>query len=272
MFAYQRTKVHSGTSNAMMKQGRILTMAVMLLALSACKPDKPIPPTPIPPAPTTGVLRITLVPEWEGDPLERFFEYRNFMEYRTTVEVLKLYLGDVRLVDGVDTLAIKDVDLFDLGNGAVSKYWPVKAGSWSGLRMALGVPDELNYADPANYGSGHPLSVSNGTYWTWATGYRYVVFEGRYDTDPSSTGTLVTSYAIHPGMEPSYLEFDLLPVPGVTIVAGDTTEVRVRVAVDRFFHSEEFQIDLETENTAHGNNLPLQWKFVNNVVRSMRVE
>lgn len=261
----------------MMKYRTSYVLPLLVLALVACKPDKPVPPTPIPPADTTGtqatgILRVTLVPEWEGEPLERFVEYRNFMDYRTTVEVLKLYLGDVRAIDGDDTVAVKDVDLFDLGEGPVAKNWTVEAGSWTSLRAALAVPDDLNYADPASYGAGHPLSVSNGTYWTWATGYRYVVFEGRYDADPASTDPLINAYAIHPGMGPSYVEFDLVPAGGITITEGNTTEIVVRLAVDRFFHSDTDEIDLLTENTAHGNNVPLQVKFVNNVVKSMSLE
>lgn len=250
----------------------LLLPGLLAMALVACQPDKPEPLTPVPPTPTTGTLRLTLVPQWEGQPLQTFTEYRNFMDYRTTVEVLKMYLGDVRLIQGNDTVLAKDVDLFDLGSGVVSKEWTVPAGSWTSLRAALAVPDELNYADPASYGPGHPLSVSNGTYWTWATGYRYVVFEGRYDADPASTAFLVNAYAIHPGMEPSYVEFDLAPADGITVTAGTTTELVVRVAVDRFFHSDEDTIDLATENTAHGSNVPLQWKFVNNVVKSMTLE
>jgi hypothetical protein len=242
-----------------------------LLALQACKPDEPIPPVTPPPA-TTGTLRITVVPEWEGVPFERFVEYRNFMDYRMTVELLKFYFGDVRLVNGADSTLVKDVELFDLGNGPTVKEWTVPVGSWSLMHAALGVPAELNFADPANYGPGHPLNVSNGTFWTWASGYRYVVFEGRYDEVPTSTATLISSYAIHPGMEPSYLEFDLVPAGGITVTAGNTTNLVIKVAVDRFFHSNEYEIDLATENSAHGNNVPLQLKLVNNVIKSMTLE
>lgn len=245
---------------------------VLVLGFLGCKPDEPIPPAVQPPVPSTGTLKITLVPEWEGQAMQSFVEYRNFMNYRTTVELLKLYFGDVRLVNGTDSTLVKDVELFDLGNGPTSKEWTVPAGNWSLMHLALGVPAELNFSDPANFGPGHPLNVSNGTFWTWATGYRYVVFEGRFDADPASTAVLVNAYAIHPGMEPSYLEFDLVPTNGIAVTVGNTTELVIHVAVDRFFHSDEFEIDLATDNTAHGNNLPLQWKFVNNVVKSMSIQ
>jgi len=254
----------------MMRYGHIPWLVLLMMGLAACRPD-PVEPTR-PPQPTTGILRVTLIPEWGGQPFERYTEYRNFMDYRVTVEMLMLYFGDARLVEGQDTLLVKDVDLFDLGNGAMSRSWGVAPGTWTKLRAALGVPARLNYADPARYGPGHPLSVSNGTYWTWATGYRYVLLEGRYDTDPSGTGALISPYAIHPGMEPSYIEFELVPSSPIVITAGNTTEIRVRMAVDRFFHSSEHTIDLATENSAHGSNQPLQWKLVNNVVLSMTVE
>lgn len=215
---------------------------------------------------------MTFVPEWEGEPLVRYQEYRNFMDYRTTVETLTMYLGDVRGIHGNDTAKLKDVDLFVLHNGPANRAWTVPVGTYTKLRAGLGVPAPLNYADPANYGQNHPLSVSNGTYWTWATGYRYVMFEGRYDPDPQSTATLTTAYAIHPGMDPSYIEFELMPADGITITEGQTTELLVRVAVDRLFHSDEYQIDLATEHTAHGTNLPLQWKLVNNVVKSFTLD
>ena len=244
---------------------------MLALALVGCKPDKPEPLTPMPVTPT-GTLRITMIPEWQGQPLQTFTEYRDHLDHRCTVEEAKLYWGEVKLGRDGDTLLAKDVELFNLNNGPVSRSWTVPTGTWSGLRAGLGVPPDLNYADPAAYASGHPLNVSNGTYWTWATGYRFVLFEGRYDSDPSSTATLINSYAIHPGMDPSYIHFELRPTNGITVQKDEVTELVIRVAVDRFLISDEYSIDLATENTAHGNNLPLQWKLVNNVVRSMTLE
>lgn len=262
-----------------MRISRYIIAAGVALPLAGCRVDPPVPPMPpvLPPVDTlaqdtTGVLRITLVPTWEGEPFQRFTEYRDHNDYRVTVELLKMYFGDMRLIAGDDTLAVKDVDLFVIDNGPVSLEWAVTAGSWTKFRAGLGVPAALNYADPANYGPGHPLSVSNGTYWTWATGYRYVMFEGRYDTDPQGTGPLIASYSIHPGMEPSYLEFELQPVGGIVVEAEQVTELVVGVAIEGFLHTDQYSIDLATENSAHGNNLPLQWKLVNNVVASFSVE
>ena len=253
-------------------RGLLLLLPVLLLM--ACRTDPAVPPAqpPPPPDPLMGTLQVTLVPEWNGQPFEVYTELQNFMDYRVVVERLMMYFGDIRLIDGTDTTFVKNVDLFRLDNGAYTCQWSVAPGTYGKLRAGLGVPAALNYADPASYGVGHPLNVNNGTYWTWATGYRYVVFEGKYDTDPLGTLPPSFPFAIHPGMEPSYLEFELEPATGIAIAVNDTSNIVVDVAVDRFFVSDTDTIDLATENNAHGNNQPLQWKLVNNIVKSFSIQ
>ena len=122
------------------------------------------------------------------------------------------------------------------------------------------------------YPVGHPLSVSNGTYWTWATGYRFVMFDGRYDTDPNSTGAPMSLFSIHTGMEPCYRVRDLDFAAPFTVVGGDTTELVLRFEVDRFFHDNGVVIDLAVDHQAHGDNLTLAMRFTDNVVNSIVVE
>jgi hypothetical protein len=250
----------------------LLVLLTLGVGLSSCKKDPAVEPDPVTPPAPTGVVKLTVVPEWEGAPMQRFTEYRNFMDYRVNVELLKLYLGEVRLANGGVEKALSDVLYFDLGDGPVSQTWRLDTGTWTGMKAGLGVPSLLNYADPAGYGPGHPLNVSNGTYWTWATGYRFVMFEGRYDPDPLSTDPLINSYSLHPGMDTCYAAVELWPSGGIQVRQGDTAFVTVRLAVDEFFHSANGTIDLVTENTAHGGNLPLALKFTDNVVRSISVD
>jgi hypothetical protein len=258
-----------------MNSRELLWMGVMLLGLGACRKDVAMPdPIPMPePIPVpNGTLRLKLVPEWEGQPLALYTEYRNYVDQRVNVELLKMYWGEVRLFNEPYEWALRDVVYFNLGNGPVSVDLVADSGMYSGFRARLGVPASLNAANPASYAASHPLSVNNGTYWTWATGYRFLMIEGRYDLDPQSTAPLIASYALHPGMEPCYLPMEFVPSEGIRIIAGTTTEVIVKVAVDRFFHSPTGNIDLATENAAHGNNLPLAIKLSENAVQSMSVE
>ncbi len=253
---------------------RMVMICLSALLLVACRKDK-VEPEPTAPAPlpaVTGVLKLTVVPVWEGQPLQMFSEYRNHADQRVTVELLKMYLGELELTRPGTAKRLSDVIYMDLGTGPVSHFWAVDTGAWVGLRTHLGVPEALNMSDPSLYGAGHPLNVNNGTYWTWATGYRFAMFEGRYDLDPASTATLVNAFAYHPGRAFCYLPLQFDPADGLRVEAGDTTELRVRVDVERFFHSPEGVIDMATENVDHGNVPALALKMATNITLSMSVE
>ncbi|MEO8590854.1 MAG: MbnP family protein [Flavobacteriales bacterium] len=242
----------------------------MLAGLSGCRRDAIVPPagsdTPF------GTLRVIIVPEWEGQPLEFYHEYRNVSDYRTTVESLKFYWGDVRLVDGMATMPVSDIELFDFQNGPVTKEWKLPTGVWSGLRTGIGVPSALNHADPATFPSDHPLSVNSLMYWTWASGYKFVLFDGRYDPDPASVVPLVNTYLLQTGMDTCYMEMDLLTLLPITVVKDSITTLRVHMAVDKFFHSNFGTIDLATEHEAHEGNVDLALKLTHNMIQSFSIE
>lgn len=247
----------------------ILSLAILVLA-SGCRRDPLVEPEQ--PTATTGTLRLTMIPEWNGEPLQFFHEYRNVSDYRTTVEFLKLYWSGVQLTNGQTGITLTDVELFDLQHGPVTMEWKVKPGEWTGLRAGLGLPSALNHTDPALYASTHPMSVNSGMYWTWASGYKFVLFEGRYDLDPASNAPFVNAYSIHTGLDTCYTMVQLYPVDPIVVDTGAVTQVTVRVAVDRFFHGNAGIVDLSTEYASHGTNIPLALKFTHNVEQSFSIE
>ena len=70
---------------------------VIFLALSAliagCRTDEPV--TPAPSAPTNAVLRVHVIPEWDGQPFQAFTEYRAPGDIRFQAEMLRFYLSDI---------------------------------------------------------------------------------------------------------------------------------------------------------------------------------
>jgi hypothetical protein len=212
------------------------------------------------------------VPEWENAPMAFYTEYRNHADLRVTVEMVKLYLGDLRLMTGTDSVVMGSVAYFDLGEGRDTASWSVPAGTYSALHAGLGVPEQLNHSDPALYGPGHPLSINNGTHWSWNSGYRFVLFEGRYNPDPLGTGPLMNAYSLHTGLDTAYTELQLAPTQPITITAGAITELVVHLAVDRFFHGPTESLDLVTENQAHGSDPVLNMKLTRLIAASIHVD
>jgi len=250
----------------------LLALALGLLAMSGCKPDPVEPDPPPPPVSTTGTLRLQIQPTWDGVPFALNAVYHNVSNYRVKVELLKFYLGNMRLLSGTDTVLVKDVALFDQNNGQLSMTAIVAPGTWTGFAAGLGVPMALNDADPVVYGPGHPLDLANATYWSWGSAYRFVMFDGRYDTDPNGTAAPANGFSMHTGLNPLYREFELSLGSGITTSVGNTTTLNLGMAVDAFFYSPTDTLDLATENQSHGNDLPLAMKLTDNVVRSLSVQ
>ncbi len=219
-----------------------------------------------------GLVRLKVEATWQGQPLQAGSVHLNVTNYRTQVELLKLYLAELRLTGPGGATELADIALFDALNGGTEELFEAEAGTYSGLHLGLGVPAALNATDPVLYPVGHPLSVSNGTYWTWATGYRFVMFDGRYDTDPNGTGVPTNLFSIHSGMDPCYRVRDLAFAAPFTVDGGDTTDLVLQLEVDRFFHNAVDTIDLVTDHQAHGDNMPLAMRFSDNVLGSIKVQ
>lgn len=251
---------------------RTLFALALPLAFAGCRnDDDAVEPTPDP-TPTTGTLRLVVVPKWEGGPFAMNSVYTNVNDYRVKVEVIKFYLGDVRVVNGSSATTVKDVEFFNLGEGRDTLRATVPAGTWTGLRIGMGVPQVLNNADPIVYPSGHPLDLANAMYWTWAQAYRFLIFDGRYDLDAAGTNPPAEPFSMHTGLNDCYDEFELDLGTGVTITAGSTTTLTLHLAVDHFFYSDTDTLDLVTENQTHGTDLPLALELTDNAAQSFSVE
>ncbi|MBX2972976.1 MAG: hypothetical protein KF797_07730 [Flavobacteriales bacterium] len=252
-----------------------LSLALILpLAMVACRPDDPVEPTP-PPPPTTGTLKVVIRPTWNGAPFEMYETYHNVSDYRVKVELLKFYLGNVRLVNDDASTTVKDVELFDLRfNGDTVLWSGVQPGTWDRLSFGLGVPQALNDALASTYPRGHALSLDHGTYWSWGAGYRFVMFDGKYDTDGAGTGPVLQPFSMHTGFNICYRELDLPLAAPLDITVGNTSTLVLELAVDRFFHSDTDTLDLQTEHASHGSDPThaLALKLTNNVVHSFTVQ
>ena len=89
------------------------SLVIIAALLSSCKQDPVIEPVPVQ-NPVSGTLRLHVVPEWEGAPLAMFSEYANISDYRTTVELLKMYFSEIQLVTASGSVPVTDIVLFNL--------------------------------------------------------------------------------------------------------------------------------------------------------------
>jgi hypothetical protein len=222
--------------------------ALVSVVLSGCRKD---PPLPVP------FVKVTVEPRWNGAPFDRSQVRPNGAGQRILVQQLKLYLSDLALVGEGDTLKLFEAELFGIVNGPVSRTYLTREGHFSEVRFGLGLPPRLNHRDISQVPVNDPLGNNSGMYWTWATMYRFVVFDGRFDTEVTGTGPLPYQFSIHTGLDTLFRP--IARSLDVDVRAGDTAHVTVVVDIGRFFNNGSQVLDLSQGSQWHGTveDLPL---------------
>lgn len=194
--------------------------------LSACHKGSAVDPE------GQGAVRLSVIPIWNGAPFDRMQVYLNAADQREQIQLVKFYLARMTLVAPDVEHELFDADLFNITNGPETRILPVPAGDYQQLRFGLGLPPDLNHTDIATVPVNDPLGNNSGMYWTWATMYRFLLFEGRFDNDPQATGLLPFQFSWHTGLDTLYRERDL-PL-ALEVPAGDTVDLPLYVDLARF--------------------------------------
>ncbi|MCB0795582.1 MAG: hypothetical protein KDB88_12670 [Flavobacteriales bacterium] len=253
-----------------MHRPAITAFATALVLAMGCTKTDPLPPNNG--STSSGTLQLVIEPRWGEASFDRDSIYLNVLDHRVLVQALRCYFGDASLIgSNGSSHEVFDIDLVDLINGPVTRSYAVPSGSYSGFSVGIGVPPDLNASDPVTFANDHPLSVSNGTYWTWATAYRFVMFDGRYGTDPNAVGTPPGQFSIHTGLDTCYRvsTFDGL---SIDVPGSGSAELRVLLHVDRIFHADGDTLDLSVDNQSHGENVELSVRISDLFQKALEVE
>ncbi len=142
----------------------------------------------------TGTVELKITGSFGDDPLMMFAQdyiYEDGTPLR--FQLVNFYLSDISLVKAddpseegqllsdIELVSFKDIrSLEDAEQGLRFSYNDVPAGSYSGLRIGVGIAPDLNATQPGDYEPGHPL---DDNYWSWARGYVFAKIEGNADLD-----------------------------------------------------------------------------------------
>ncbi|MEM7162094.1 MAG: MbnP family protein [Bacteroidota bacterium] len=215
-------------------------------------------------------LRINFSTNWGGEAFDLFETYLNATEYNVILEQFKFYISDIILVkDNGEEVLLSDVELYDFLNNKTQKLFDIPAGSYQGIKFAWGVPVELNGTgdpdfDPTIYDVDHPLNTDNAMYWGWQPGYRFIVFDGRYDTSPDTGGDIPETFSIHTGTDTCYAPIEALDIP-FNYQDGQLRTIDVNIDIEKAFYSSSDTIDLAVDNQSHGTNIQLALRLTRNI-------
>ena len=209
----------------MMRFRPVLFLFPLVATLMACtKEDPPWPPDQ--------QVDVTFRPLWNGELFDKYTVYRSAADERIQIQQVKFYLSDMEL-RGASAALLSEVELLDLTNGPKQRTYMVAPGEYDTLHIALGLPPEINGADITNIDPTSPLGNNSGMYWGWATMYRFLIFDGRFDTDAGATGPLPFQFSIHTGRDTCYRE-RTMSFP-LQVTTGSPVSVTIDVDLAHFF-------------------------------------
>jgi len=250
---------------------------IVLLTFNSCEKDVPVE-VPIIIEDNSGVLEIKINATMNGLPVQGFTAFTNVNNHRATIEDFKFYLGEFKLKnpEGV-SIDILGAAFFDLLNNLTSVKIKLPEGDYADLSFFVGVPDELNGTNnpdfsPSIYELDHPLSIYNGMYWTWSTGYIFLKVEGKIDTSTTQDQDFNRNYFYHVGLQNNFLPKEF-PGTEIKINKGETTKLVFKIEYNDLFRNPTDTINMAVNSFTHTtDNMELAEKVITNFRDALTLE
>ncbi len=199
-------------------------------------------------------LVVEVNPKFNGVDISFDSTYMYAQGYLIQFSTIRFYTTYAKVGNGGTYTNANSVAQFNYANSNVLFSDLVTPGSYDELTFDIGVDSVRNHADPSTYDSDHPLSTmsSGGMYWTWNSGYRFVVIEGRFDSNGDQVIDMNdTPFAYHLGLDP-YLRTNTASV-SMNLVEEMTTVVSYELNMERFFMNATDTLDMVANPTIHMN-------------------
>ena len=218
--------------------------------------------------PTTGELTVAFQLKNGSTALSMGDSYTDTDGNTVKVERCKFFVNNVSLIASDNSLVpVTDIELIDFEEGETSFSMNVEPGTYTGLSFYVGVDSALNATDPATYESSHPLSTFNDMYWTWATMYRFVIYEGK--ADPAGGSNFTENFVYHTGTNALYSD-EVQVTQAINLAAGGSATQNITINANKVFHGTTDVIDVTTDNNTHTmDDMPLAVRFMDNFVDAL---
>lgn len=184
----------------------IISLSFLTLTILACKKEQPKTETPV----STGTLEVKFTAETaEGEFIlgEPFSIGQN--NRKAVVDEFKHYISSlVAVKENGETVSIQDVGLVDFAQSNKTSHgdgitfsMKLPVGKYKGIRFRVGLDSLTNHSDPAKYAENHSLSTFKNMHWTWKSGYKFTVLEGKVDASATGGQQPTTAFSYHTGTD-----------------------------------------------------------------------
>jgi hypothetical protein len=194
--------------------------------------------------------------EWEGQSLSLEQDY-SWQGKNIRFTNIQMYLSGLSVLGSDDLMHLfpqseylidpnSEPLPFSLADGVTPQIWYGNVGVDPLLNDSTG-----DLAIPAwEYPNNHPLSATQGMYWSWKPGYIFMKLEGRIDLD--NDGQYLSAgetFSLHPGLSPLY-------TPLTINAAGQGSQNRLvlKINMAAFLASYPLEGDGQNVHAMHQND------------------
>lgn len=252
-----------------MKNLIFILIASLAFSFTACDDDDNAPMEE-----TTGALELTFALKYQDEPLVYFdpyyYEDSLLMGVSRVNMFLSNFFADDQLVKDVFFADFEEVSTSDLAaEGITLRIDEVPTGSYSNLSFGVGVPEEMNGKEPADFPSDHPLSKVS-EYWAGWSSYIFAKLEGNLDL--TEDGSRETGFSFHTGGEGVYrnLTYDM----PFTVAEDEATEIRFEIDFKEIFRlgSDEYLNLREIQGAHNEGDVDVMSQISDNYSNAIRLQ
>lgn len=195
--------------------------------------------------------------------------------HQTKLETFKFYISNLTLVkDDLTEVEVLDyalVDFKDDESNTISLNVPI--GNYIAVKYGIGLDSAANASDPATFERDHPLGLNQGTYWSWASQYKFAMFDGRVDTVGNINSATDVLVSIHPGTNPLYRQADDL-LKDFSITNTKCLELLVDVDIFKVLNGGGGKIDIVVDNQSHTtpSDIGIATSMMDNFTQAFTIE
>lgn len=165
---------------------------------------------------------------------------------------IRFYMTDLELTISENAQTFDDIFIITEMNDEKSLGQEVR-GDLTKVAFNVGVPESMNGVDPATLPADNPLSADSPfiQHWNWTAGYKFLVMEGRVDTNGDGTyeDTPEETMSIHCGFNSNLKRIELNTTQTLN---SDNHELHLEFDVAKFFAG----YDLANNLFSRPNNNP----------------
>jgi hypothetical protein len=163
-------------------------------------------------------------------------------------------------------VALQDTNAFirlDSRRTSLRLKGKITEGPYKAIRFTIGLDSAVNFGDPSQYTSTHPLNpLVNQMFWDWSGGYIFMVTEGYYQKESNPNAIFSYHMATMPYVKP------IVVATPSQILLKDNSTLKIKVDMKAYFSNPHIFSIKEEGSASHsmsGSDITIMNKLSKNL-------